>query len=139
MYLPKTFKDRQEKRKYRKSKVSFKNFPFRSISPAVVLRFCRETERGWAGLGVLGAGVGLGWGCSGIPEAEVVQENKCPECKVIYGCKSLKHQGLGQIEQHLHGSCEIQSIKFKVFKKNIFFQSILESLCGKLWDKSFPP
>ena len=72
MYLPKTFKDRQEKRKYRKSKVSFKNFPFRSISPAVVLRFCRETERGWAGLGVMGARMG----CPGIPEAEDASQEK---------------------------------------------------------------
>ena len=40
--------------------------------PPVVLRFCRETERGWAGLGVMGAGMG----CPGIPEAEDASQEK---------------------------------------------------------------
>ena len=126
MYLPKTFKDRQEKRKYRKSKVSFKNFPFRSISPAVVLRFCRETERGWAGLGVMGARMG----CPGIPEAEDASQEKAKLfTDVSMHCYERNWQTVGVKvwnSMHLAKSSNICTI---------YHRELL--LCGKLWMNLF--
>ena len=122
-YIYKRVSSLMEKRKYRKSKV----ISLFVVIPPAVLRSCRETERGWAGLGVMGAGMG----CPGIPEAEDASQEKAKLfTDVSMHCYERNWQTVGVKvwnSMHLAKSSNICTI---------YHRELL--LCGKLWDESFP-